>query len=152
MLLNCGVGEDSWESLGLQEIQPVHSEGNQSWIFIGRTDVEAETPILWSLDTKNWLVGKNSDAEKYWGQEEKGMTEDEMVGWHHQLNGHEWVSSGSWSWTGKPEVLQSMGSQRVRHNWVTKLNWSPDSDHKWVRLVAVFRIQWKQEKPVEVCS
>ena len=65
-----------------------HSKGDQSWVFIGRTDVEAETPILWPPDAKNWLIGKNPDAGKDWGQEEKGMTEDEVVGWHHQLNGH----------------------------------------------------------------
>ena len=75
--------------LDLKEIQPVLPKGNQSWIFIGRTDVEAETPILWPPDAKSWLIGKDHDAGKDWGQEEKGMTEDEMVGWHHQLNGHE---------------------------------------------------------------
>ena len=75
--------------LDYKEIQPVHPEGGQSWIFIGRTDAEAETPILCSPDVKNWLIGKDRDAGKDWGQEEKGMTEDEMVGWHHQLNGHE---------------------------------------------------------------
>ena len=89
MLLNCGVGGDSWEFLGLWEIQPVHSKGNQSWIFIGRTDVEAETPILWLSDTKSWLIWKDPDAGKDCEQEEKGMTDDEMVGWHHRLNGHE---------------------------------------------------------------
>ena len=80
MLLNCGVGEDSWESLGLQEIQPVHPKGGQSWVFIGRTDAEAETPILWLPDAKSWLIWKDPDAGKDWGQEEKGTTEDEMVG------------------------------------------------------------------------
>ena len=73
--------------LDCKEIQPVHLKGNQSWIFIGRTDVEAETPILWPPDWKNWLIGKDSDAGKDWGQEEKGMAEDEMVRWHHRLNG-----------------------------------------------------------------
>ena len=72
-----------------KEIQPVHSKGNQSWIFIGRTDAEAETPVLWPPDAKNWLIGKDPDAGKDWRQEEKGMTEDEMVGWHHRLDGHE---------------------------------------------------------------
>ena len=72
-----------------KEIQPVHRKGNQSWISIGRTDVEAEVPILWPPDAKNWLIGKDPVAGKYWRQEEKGMTEDEMVGWHHWLNGHE---------------------------------------------------------------
>ena len=89
MLLNCGVGEDSWESLDCKEIQPVHPKGNQSWISTGSTDVEADTSILWLPDVKNWLIGKDRDAGKDWGQEEKGMTEDKMVGWYHWLNGHE---------------------------------------------------------------
>ena len=89
MLLNCGVGEDSWESLGLQEIQPVHPEVNQSWIFIGRTDAEAETPILWPPHVKSWLIGKDPDAGKDSRWEEKGMTEDELVQWHHCLCEHE---------------------------------------------------------------
>ena len=76
-------------SLNCKEIQPVNPTGNQSWIFIGRTDTETEAPILWSHDTKSWLIGKAPDAGKDWGQEEKGATEDEMVRWHHQLNGHE---------------------------------------------------------------
>ena len=75
--------------LDCKEIQPVHPKGNQSWIFTGRTHVEAETPILWPLDAKNWLIGNDSDAGKDWRQEEKGMTEDEMLKWHHRLNGHE---------------------------------------------------------------
>ena len=75
--------------LDCKEIQPVHSKGDQSWVFIGRTDVEAETPILWPPDAKNWLIWKHPDAGTDWRQEEKGTTEDEMVGWHHQLNGDE---------------------------------------------------------------
>ena len=75
--------------LDCKEIQPVHPKGDQSWIFIGRTDAEAETPILWPPDGKNWPIGKDPDAGKDWGQEEKGMTEVEMVGWHQWLNGHE---------------------------------------------------------------
>ena len=75
--------------LDSKEIQLVHPKGNQSWIFIGKTDAEAETPILWSPDKKNWLIGKDPDAGKDWRWEEKGMTEDEMVGWHHWLDGHE---------------------------------------------------------------
>ena len=71
------------------KIEPVHPKGNQSWIFIGRTDAEAETPILWPPDAKNWLTGKYPDAGKDWRREEKGTTEDEMIGWHHQLDGHE---------------------------------------------------------------
>ena len=73
--------------LDCKELQPVHPKGNQSWIFTGRTD--AETPILWLPDVKNWLIGKDPDAGKDWRQEEKGTIEDEMIGWHHQLNGHE---------------------------------------------------------------
>ena len=103
MLSNCGVGEDSWEPLGQQgavpiylpwtdgtdAIKPVHPKGNQSWIIIGRTDAEAESPILWPPDVKNWLIWKDPDAGKDWRQEEKRTTEDEVVWWHHQLSGHE---------------------------------------------------------------
>ena len=77
------------DSLGRQGVQPVHPTGNQSWIFIGRTAVDAETPILWPPDAKSWFIGKDPDAGKDWRQEEKGTTEDEMVGWPHQSNGHE---------------------------------------------------------------
>ena len=75
--------------LDCKEIQPVHSKGDQSCVFIGRTDAEAETPILWPPDAKNWLTGKDSDVGKVWRQQDKGITEDEMVGWHHWLNGQE---------------------------------------------------------------
>ena len=84
------VLEKTLESpLDCKEIQPVHPKEDQSWLFIGRTDVEAETPILWPLDAKSWLIGKDPDAEKDWRQVKKGMTEDEMFRWHHWLNGHE---------------------------------------------------------------
>ena len=84
------VLEKTLESpLDCKEIQPVHPKGDQSWVFIGRTDVEAETPILCSPDVKSWLIGKDPDAGKDWRQKEKGAAEDEMVGWHHWLNGHE---------------------------------------------------------------
>ena len=84
------VLEKTLESpLDCKEIQPVHPKGNQSWIFIGRTDVEAETPTLWPPDATNWLIWKDPDAGKDWKQKEKGMTEDEMVEWHQQLNGHD---------------------------------------------------------------
>ena len=72
--------------LDCKEVQPVHPKGDQSWVFIGRTDVEAESPILWPPDAKSWLIGKDPDAGKDWGQEDKGATEDEMVGWHHWVN------------------------------------------------------------------
>ena len=102
MLLNCGVGEDSLESpLDCKEIQPVHPKGDQSWDFFGGNDAKAETPVLWPPHVKSWLIGKDSDAGRAWGQEEKGMTEDEMAGWHHRLDGREseWtpgVGDGQW--------------------------------------------------------
>ena len=84
------VLEKTLESpLDCKEIQSVHPKGDQSWVFIGRTDTKAETPILWPPDAKSWLIWKDPDAGRDWEQEEKGMTEDEMVGWHHWLNGHE---------------------------------------------------------------
>ena len=110
--------------LDCKEIKPVNSKGNQSWIIIGRTDAEAEALILWPSDVKNWLIGKDPDTGKDWRWEEKGTTEDEMVGWHHWLDEPwVWASSRSWWWTRKPGMLQSMGSQRVGHDWATELNW-----------------------------
>ena len=85
-----------------------------------RTDAEAEAPVLWPPDVKRWLIWKDSNVGKDWRREEKGTTEDEMVGWHHWLDGYEFEQTGGWWRTGKPGVLKSMGSQRVRHNWVTK--------------------------------
>ena len=83
------VLEKTLESpLDCKEIQPVHPKGDKSWVFIGRTDAKAETPILWPPHAQSWLIGKDCEAGRDWGQEEKGMTEDEMVGWHHRLNGH----------------------------------------------------------------
>ena len=106
-----------------KEIQPVHPKGNQSWIFIGRTDAEAETPILWPPDAKNWLIGEDPDAGRDWGQEEKGMTEDEMAGWHHQLNWHEFEQA--------PGVGDGQGSMSWGSPWGRKesdttepLNWT----------------------------
>ena len=84
------VLEKTLESpLDCKEIQPVHPKGDQSWVFIGRTDAEAETSILWPPQVKSWLIGEDPDAGRDWGQEEKGTTEDEMAGWHHRLNGPE---------------------------------------------------------------
>ena len=109
--------------LDCKEIQPVHPKGDQSWMFIGRTDVEAETPVLWPPHAKIWLIGKYPDAGKDWRQEEKGMIEEEMVGWHHQWWTWVWESSGSWLLTGKPGMLQSMEWQRAGHHWAIELNW-----------------------------
>jgi len=110
--------------LDCKEIQPVHSKGDQPWDFFGRNDAKAETPVLWPPHVKSWLIGKDSDAGRDWGQEEKGTTEDEMAGWHHWLEGWVWVNSGSWWWTGRPGMLWFMGSQRVGHDWATDLIWS----------------------------
>ena len=113
------VLEKTLESpLDCKEIQLVHPKGDQSWVFIGRTDVKHETPILLPPDAKSWLIGKDPDAGKDWGQEKKGTTEDEMVGWHHQLNGHDF---GSYWWTGRPGMLRFMWSQRVGHDWATEM-------------------------------
>ena len=115
------VLEKTLESpLDCKEIKPINPKRNQFWIFIGRTDVEAETATLWSHDAKNWLIGKDWCWERLKAGE--GMTEDEMVAWHHWLEW--WTSSGSWWWTGKSVVLQSMGLQRVGHDQATELtNW-----------------------------
>ena len=107
------VLEKTLESpLDCKEIQPVHPKGDQSWVFIGRTDVEAETPILWPPHVKSLLIGKDPDAGRDWGQEEKGTTEDEMVGWHHQLDEY------GFGWT--PEVGDGQGSLACCSSWVAK--------------------------------
>ena len=126
MLLNCGVGEDSWESLGLQRDQSVHSYGYQSWVFIGKIGVETETPILWPLDAKSW-IWKDSDAGKGWGQEEKGTTDVEMIGWHYQLDGHEF------EWT--PGVGDGQGGLAWWGPWGSKKS---DTTEwlKWTELIA----------------
>ena len=136
MLLICGVGEDLWESLGLQGDQTSHPNGNPSWIFFGMTDAEPESPILWPPDVKNWLIGKNPDAGKDWGQEAKEKREDEMVGRHHHLNGRVWASSRRWWRTGKPGMLQSMGLHS--QNWLR--NYQHNFDN-WN-----FSMLWNQEK------
>ena len=109
--------------LDCKEIQPVHPKGHQSWVFIGRTHAEAEAPILRRPDMKNWLIWKAPDAGKDWREVEKGTRG--WDGWMASPTQWTWVweDSGSWWWTGKPSVLWSMGSQRVGHDWVTKLNW-----------------------------
>ena len=108
--------------LDSKQIQPVHFKGNQSWIFIGRTDAETEAPILWPPDAKNWLIGEDPDARTDRRHEEKGMTEDEMVGWHHTQWTWVWVNCGSWWWTGRPGMLQPWGC-KVGNHWATELNW-----------------------------
>ena len=119
MLSNRGVGEDSSSPLDSKEIQPVHAKGNKAWIFIGRTDAEAETPKLWLPDENSLLIGNDPDAGKNWGQDEKGMTEDEMDGITDSMN-MSLSNSGRWWRTGKPVMLQSMGWQRVRYDLATE--------------------------------
>ena len=118
------VLEKTLESpLDCKEIQPIHSKGDQSWVFIGRTNAKAETPILWPPHAKSWLIGKVSDAGRDCGQEEKGMTEDEMAGWHHRLDGQEF------EWT--PGVGDGQGGLACCNSWGHKeldmteqLNWT----------------------------
>ena len=138
--------------LDCKEIQPFHPKGNQSWIFIGRTDAEAETPIFWPPDVRNWLIEKDPDPGKDWcwswnsntlatwfeelthwkrpwfGDRLKAGGEGDDRGWDGWMASPTqwtwvWVNSGSWWWTGRPVMLQSMGSQRVGHDWATELNW-----------------------------
>ena len=110
--------------LDCKEIKPVNLKGNQSLIFIGRTYAEAEASILWSPNAKNGLNGKDPDAGKDWRQEENAMTEDEMVGWHHWLNGHEFEQVSGAGYGQGSLACCSPSGHRVRHNWVTELNWT----------------------------
>ena len=126
------VLEKTLESpLDCKEIQPVHPKGDQSWVFTGRTDVEAETPILWPPDVKSWLIWKDLDAGKDWGKEEKGTTEDEMVGCYHRLNGHEF------GWT--PELVMHKVAWRAAVHGITKSrtrlsNWT---ELNWISIYKV---------------
>ena len=129
MLLNCGVGEDSWESLGPQ--------GDQPWDFFGRNDAKGETPVLWPPHVKSWLIGKDSDAGRDWGQEEKGTTEDELAGWHHWLDGCEC------EWT--PGVGDGQGGLACCDSWGCKesdttewLNWT-----EWALLQTAAFMGWR---------
>ena len=123
MLLNCGVGEDSQESLRLQESQPVHPKGSQSWIFIRRTDAEAETPILRPPDAKNLLIEKDPDAGQDWRQEEQGTTDDEKVGWHPRLTGHESEQTPGDSGGGRSLACRSPLGHKAMDT-TEQLNWT----------------------------
>ena len=147
------VLEKTLESpLDCKEIQPVHPKGNQSWIFIGRTDAEAETPILWPSDEKNWLIWKDPDAGKDWRQEEKGMTEDETVGWHHWLDRHESEQA--------PKVgdEQHAAVHRVAKRWI-RLSHRTEfhSNFPWglhfpqALIEAVTRLGWEEVLPSSGC-
>ena len=133
MLSNCGVGIDSWESLGLHG-DPTSPSKDQSWVFIGRNDAKAETPVLWPPHVKSWLIGKDSDAGRDWGQEEKGITEDEMAGWHHRLNGHE---SG---WT--PGFGDGQGGLACCNSWGPKESGTTEQLN-WTDTYNVMPIYWR---------
>ena len=140
-------------SLDCKEIQPVHPKGNQSWIFIGRTDAEAETPILWPPDGKNWLIWKAPDAGQDWRQQEKGMTEDEMVGWHHWVNGHEFeqamgVGEGQEHWhaavrgVAKNQTrLTDWASQLAQLNWANFYNFKTKKIPAGMLLLGCYRVR-----------
>ena len=118
------VLEKTLESpLDCKEIQPVHFKGDQPWVFLGRNEAEAETPVLWPPHAKSWLIGKDSDAERVWGQEEKGMTEDEMAGWHHWLDGCEFGwTPGDGDGQGGLECWDSWGHKES--DTTERLNWT----------------------------
>ena len=123
------VLEKTLESpLDLKEIQPVHPKGNQSWIFIGRTDAKAETPVLWPLDVKIWLIRKDPDPGIDWGQKEKEMTDDEMVGWHHWLNGHEFE--------------QTLGDSEDREAWCATAHGVAKSQTQQSGWTTSFKFVW----------
>ena len=133
--------------LDCKEIQPVHPKGDQSWMFIGGTDVEAQTPILWPPDVKSWLIWKDPDAGKDWGQEDKGMTEDEMVGWHHRLDGHGFAwTLGVGDGQGGLACCGSWG--RKESDTTERLNWTDSFSHtvdfwiqSWGKLSHFSRVQ-----------
>ena len=136
------VLEKTLESpLDCKEIQPVHSEGDQPWLFTGRTDAKAETPVLWPRDVKSWLIGKDSDAGRDWGQEEKGTTEDEMAGWHHRFDGHEseWTP-GDGDGQGGLVCCDSWG--RKESDTTERLNWT---EH-FKKEILSYTVKWMKRK------
>ena len=156
MLLNCGAEEDSWESLGLQGDQTNQSKGNQPWIFIGRTNAEAETPTLRPPDAKSWHF-RNDGCWERLKAGGKGNNRG-WDGWMASLTQWTWVwvNSGSWWWTGRPGVLQSLGLQRAWHDWVTELNWTFSSVEReggarWSGEESCV-IEWKNSRSLTVQS
>ena len=119
--------------LDCKEIKPVNRKGNQSWIFLGRSDVEAT--LFWPPDVKKWLIGRDPDARKHWRQEEKGLTEDKMVGWHHWLDGHEFAQA--------PEAGDGQGSQACSSPWgrkesdTVRLNWTEKVRYSWFTILVL---------------
>ena len=140
------VLEKTLESpLDCKEIQPVHSEGDQLWVFFGRTDAKAETPILWPAHVKSWLLGENSDAGRDWGQKEKGTTEDD--GWMASPTRWMWVwvNSRGWWWTGRPGVLRFIGSQI---DTTERLNWT-EMNHTACGTPVIF-LNWKSSQATDL--
>ena len=149
------VLEKTLESpLDCKEIQPVHPKGDQSWVFIGRTDAEAESPILWPPHVKSWLIGKDPDAGRVWGQEEKGITEDEMAGWHHRLNGHEFAQAPG---AGDGQEAWRATVHGVSKSWTWPSNWTDlihvymrerERDGCFIRAAAVSKIHGEFQPPL----
>ena len=139
MLLNCGVGEDSWESLGLQgdPTSPFWRRSAQD--FFERNDAKADTPVLWLPHAKSWLIGKDSDAGRDWGQEEKGMTEDEMAGWHHRLDGREseWTPGDGDGQGGLACCDSGGGKESDTTGW---LNWT-ELSHVWLFTLKLIKMK-----------
>ena len=155
MLLNCSAGENSWVHWAARRSNKSILKGKQPWIFIGRTDDEAETPILWPPDVKNWLMWKDPDAGKVWRQEEKGTTEDEIVGWHHQLYGHEFEETlGAGDGEGGRVCCSPWGRKQLdtteRLNWTELLFLSPCPVFlPWYHIIVTslsVHLSWKFEK------
>ena len=140
MLLNCGVGEDSWESLDCKEIKTVNPKGNQPWIYTGGTYAEAEAPILWPPDAKSQLIRKDPDSGEDWRQGEKGMIEDEMVGWRHQLNGHEFEQdSGDREGQGSLACCSPWGHKQTRLSDWTIVRWWMETKFWWWACYSIYR-------------
>ena len=141
MFLNCLLEKTLESPLDCKEIQPVHSEGDQFWVFFGRTDAKTETLILWPHHAKSWLIGKDSDAGRDWGQEEKGMTEDEMDGWHHWLDGHEFEwTLGVGDGQGGLVCCNSWGCKEP--DMTERLNWLNWTESCFISVSYISLAQW----------
>ena len=139
---NCGAGEDCWESpLGSKGIKPVNLKGNQPWTLVARTDAEAETLVFWSLELNSWLIRKDPDAGKDWGQKEKRASEDEMAGWHHRCKGHDLgQTSGDGEGQGGLECCSPWGHKELdTTRWLNNNN---DSAHKCPQALGFLQKVW----------